>query len=539
MEDTPSDSVSEEKADPLTDELRPPPFPFSLESTWFLATAWVLLGVTNGYVQLGLESYLGLGAILLKTLATAICAVVATFFYDGALTLVNEYRIWVNRDVELRLASLVARHWRIEINEDTTLEDQKAALMQDGTLQVPRTVFSATSELATLAVNCALLLAYHVLAYYISFWHLLSGLTWVLRTYLGLPHVLINASVLVGLPICGPWVADTSLGRLLRLWDIYDRIQLGIVICFRAPLALLKVYPSPDIIQQLVWLTISGMLTVMSWALPTSILVPLADQGVDKLVRCVDATHRNSNALFSPESDRSWSSAGQLGAQVGLQLCLAALCFLAVLTFHYLCQEQLIVKQGELERGEIELRDIADDERCLAAYWRAIALHLISFTAYQIFEALVSAFELRPLLHLRAPPALSSWRALRSLRHDLALTAFRVGLRGLVSLGTALCIYAIHYILRQGAWLLIRIMASMVAFGDAVLWYSRLTQDTVVSLRDHVLFMARQDFKVKDKVLLAEGLMNALFDIKAPLVIVPPNFAIKAFDPEVWAGQLL
>ncbi|KAK7970247.1 hypothetical protein PG996_001318 [Apiospora saccharicola] len=538
MEDTPSDSVPEEKADPLTNEIRPPPFPFSLESTWFLATAWVFLGATSGYIQLGLESYIGLGAILLKTLTTATYAVAATFFYDGALTLINEYRIWVNRDIELRLVSLVVWYWRIPINEDTTLEDQKEALMRNGTLQVPRAVFSAASALANLTVNCTLVLAYHVLAYHVSFWHMLSGLTWMLRMFLGLPHVLINAPALFSLLICGRWVADTSLGNFLRLRGIYDQIQLVIANCFRGPLALLKVHPSPDTITKLTWLTISVLLAVTSWALPTSDLMPFADQGVDKLVECVDAAHTNSISLFSPEIDRSWSSAGQLSTQVGLQLGLAALCFLAVLTCHYLCQEQLIVQQGALERGEIEFRDIGDDERCLAAQWRAMALHLISFTACQVFGALVSAFELRPLLHLKAPLTLSSWRALRSSRHDLALTASRVGLRGLVSLGTGLGIYAIHYILRQVAWLLIRIMASMVAFGDAVLWCSRFTQDGVVSLRDHVMFMTRQDFKVMDKVLLAEGLMNILFNIRAPLIIVPPNFGIKAFDPEVWAGQL-
>lgn len=535
IEETASDSVSETTADPLTNKIRPPPFPFSLESTWFLATAWVLLGVTNGYIQYGLESYLGLGAILLNTLATAVCAVVATFFYDGALTLVNEYRIWVNRDVELRLASLVARHWRIAINEDTTLEDQKEALMQDGTLQVPRTVFSAASELATLAVDCALVLAYH----HVSFWPVLSGLTWMLRMFLELPHVLINGAVLVALFICGRWVVNTSLGCLLRLRVICDQIQLLIASCFRGPLALLKVYPSPGTLTRLTWLAISAMPTVMSWTFPTSILMPFANQGVDKLVEFVDAARRESSSLFSPELGRSWSNAGQLGTQVGLQLCLAALCFLAVFTYHFLCQEQLIVKQGELERGEIEFRDIGDDDRCIAAYWRAIALHLLSFTAYQIYGALVSAFELRPLFHLKTPPTLSSWRALRSSRQELAPTVFRVGLRGLLSLGTGLGIYVIHYILRQPAWLLIRILASMVTFEEAVLWKIRLTQDAVVSFKNHVLFIARQDFELKDKVLLAEGLMNILFNIRAPLIIVPPNYSINAFDPEAWAGQLI
>ncbi|KAK8050015.1 hypothetical protein PG994_011745 [Apiospora phragmitis] len=438
MDVTPGDSVSNGELERLTDEIRPPPFPFNLESTWFLATVWLLLGATNLYVQHRLESYFGLGPILLNTIATSICAAATAISYDGVLTFVNEHRVWATRDVELTLASLVAWHWRIAINEDATLEDQKEALMQDGTLQVPRTVFGIASELVT-------------------------------------------------------WAVDL----------------------------------------------IAAVLTAASWTLPAHIIMPFTDQDVHKWTGHVDAleslAHEKSGTLFSPAFGRSWSSAGQLGAQVGLQLGLAALCFVAVLTFHYLCQEQIIRTKGEVERGELDFRNVGEDERWLAAFWRAIALHLISFTAYQIFGAIVSAFELEPLLSLKAPPTLSSWVAQRS-RMRLAEAACWAGFRGLAAMVIGLGIYVIHCVLRQIVWLLIRVLASMVVFEDTVLWSSSLTQATVVEWKGHVLGIAGFDFKLKDKVLLAQGLMNCLFDIRAPLIIMPPNNGILAFDSEVWAG---
>jgi len=535
MEGNQSDGLSDEdNMDHLfTDAIRPPPFPFNIEGTWFLATTWVLLGATNAYVQSGLESTLGLGPILLKTLATAIGAGAAMVFYDGALTLVNEKRIYTNHDIELTLASLVARHWRIALNEDATLEDQKEALMQAGTLQVPRTVYAAASELATGAVDCALALAYHV-----SFWQLLSVVIWMLRLFLGLPDILINAATLAGLLLCGRWLSDTNVGRFLRLWDVCDKTQSLIASCLKSPLALLGSHWSPDTIKQLTLLAICAILTTASWALPTNISMPFTDQDVDILAEHVDILksfiYERWSYLFSPKFDGSWLSMGQFGAQVGLQLCLAAVCFLFVLIYHYLCQEKIYRTKGQVARNEIDPRFIGEDDRGMAAMWRAAALHIISFTAYQIAGMIVSALELDPLLKSAAlAPKLQD---VLSLGEDWAQAAYGLGVRGIAMLGTGLTIYAIHCVLRQIVWLLIRILAWTTVFEDAVAWYSTFTQPAIATLKGHVLPIAGLDFKLKDTTLLAQGLMNFLFDIRAPLVIMPPNYSINMFDPEAWAN---
>ncbi|KAK6843059.1 hypothetical protein PG987_003919 [Apiospora arundinis] len=533
MEDNQSNGVSEEDQPSVmfTDAIRPPPFPLNLESTWLLATVWVLLGATNVYVQSGLESILGLGPILLKALVTALSAVASAYFYDGKLALVNEKRIWMNLDVELMIASLVARHWRILIDEDATLEDQKEALMQNDTLQVPRTVFAVASELATWAVDCALVLIYHV-----SFWHVLSGLIWMLRVFVGLPSVLINTAILVGLLVGGRWLADTNIGRILRLWDICDIIQSLIASCLRGPLALLGLQLSPETIKQLTILAICAVLTATSWALPTDIM-PFTEQDVDKLAGLANTLesiiYEKWGSLFSPKFDGSWASVGKLGAQVGLQLSLAAVFFVFVLVYHYLWQQELICSRGQVERGEIDFRYVAEDERARAAAWRTAALHIISFTAYQVAGMIVSAFELEPLLNSTA--SVTSLRDVRSIREYCIKTAYWLRIHGLSSLGTGLGIYTIHWILRQLTWLLVRALAWTATFEDAVAWYSRFTKGAIVNLKHDRLYLAGLDFKLKDKVLLAQGLMNFLFDIKAPLVIAPPNYSIQAFDPEVWA----
>ncbi|KAK8088617.1 hypothetical protein PG997_003578 [Apiospora hydei] len=527
MEDAQHDRVSDdEKPDRLTDEIRPPPFPFNLESTWVLAIVWLLLSASNFYVQHQLESYLGLGHILLKASTTLACAAAAAIVYDGVLTFVNEKRVWATREIEFTLASLVARHWRIVLDEDAALEAQKKALMQAGTLQVPRTVFGVTSELGIWALDCALVLVYHI-----SFWQVLAGLLWILRALRGLPDVLVNAALLAALLMCG---------RFLHLRNTYDKVELTVASSLKGFLGFLKLPVSLDTTKQLTRLLFSAVLTATSWALPTDIIVPFTGQDVTKWAGHVDALksfiYEKMGTLFSPTFDESWSSAGQLGAQVLLQLGLAAVCFLFVLGYHYLCQEQIVRTWDEVQRGAMNPRDVGDDERYVAAFWRAIALHLISFTAYQIFGAIVSAFELEPLFRLKASPTLNTWGYVLRSRHTLAAAAVWVVSRGLAALATGFCIYAIHYILRQITWLFIRILAAMVMFEDTVMWCSSLTQAALVDWKGHILHIASMDFKLKDKVLLTQGMMNFLFDIRAPLIIVPPNVGIMALDPEVWAG---
>ncbi|KAK8126046.1 uncharacterized protein PG998_001805 [Apiospora kogelbergensis] len=465
MEDNTSDGFSDndETDFTFTDAIRPPPFPLNVESTWFLATIWVLLGATNAYVQLGLDSILGLRSILLKTIATVIVAGLTMVFYDGYLTKVNEERRWINHRVELILASLVARHWGIALNEDATLEDQKEALMQGGTLQVPRTVFAATSELATGAVDFAR--------------------------------------------------------------------------CLESPLALLDSYWSPGAIKQPALVALCAILTAASWALPTDVIMPFTGQDVDILARHVDTLksfiYGRWSYLFSPKFDGSWLSVGHFGAQAGLQLSLAAVCFLFALIYHCQSQEKISRARSQWERGEVDMRYVDEDDRVTAAQWRATALHIISFTAYQVAGMMVSALELEPLLQSTAlAPKL---RDVLSLREDRPEAAYRLGIRVIALFVTGLSICAIHWVLRRIVWLLIRLLTWTAAFGDAVAWCTTFTRPSLARVKSHVMDTVGLDFKLKDKTLLAQGLMNCLFDTRAPLVIIPPNYSIHAFDPEAWA----
>ncbi|KAK8113706.1 hypothetical protein PG999_005775 [Apiospora kogelbergensis] len=534
MEDNTSDGFSDndETDFTFTDAIRPPPFPLNVESTWFLATIWVLLGATNAYVQLGLDSILGLRSILLKTIATVIVAGLTMVFYDGYLTKVNEERRWINHRVELILASLVARHWGIALNEDATLEDQKEALMQGGTLQVPRTVFAATSELATGAVDCALVLTYQV-----SVWQLLSAAIWMSRLFLGLPNILVNAAVIAGLLLCGRWLSDTNVGRFLRLWDVCDKVKSLVARCLESPLALLDSYWSPGAIKQPALVALCAILTAASWALPTDVIMPFTGQDVDILARHVDTLksfiYGRWSYLFSPKFDGSWLSVGHFGAQAGLQLSLAAVCFLFTLIYHCQSQEKISRARSQWERGEVDMRYVDEDDRVTAAQWRATALHIISFTAYQVAGMMVSALELEPLLQSTAlAPKL---RDVLSLREDRPEAAYRLGIRVIALFVTGLSICAIHWVLRRIVWLLIRLLTWTAAFGDAVAWCTTFTRPSLARVKSHVMDTVGLDFKLKDKTLLAQGLMNCLFDTRAPLVIIPPNYSIHAFDPEAWA----
>jgi hypothetical protein len=213
---------------------------------------------------------------------------------------------------------------------------------------------------------------------------------------------------------------------------------------------------------------------------------------------------------YAPSMDDIWASTWRLGGQVTLQIVLATVLFLVIF---------LLRAKAVLALTAYQDVDHMERLQFWAVNLRGTAVHLVSYTAYQVISFIVAAYRLNDIHAAKW----TTWR----WSHIVGLRGNHLNFPGgqfqeyvLLSVVMGIMALVVHLALRAATRALIKLCSS--TWTSFILWKTLWTASTVERIVDVYLRAMEGDFSLDDRVVY-RALMTLLFGDLGPLPMTIPE----------------
>lgn len=511
--------------------------PLTIDTTWVLAASWLLLAAGNLGIQYQVHVYLALPSVVLRAAVTVGCALCATEFYDGYMMQIYKYRTILIMHIEEALLLALGFAFRTprDENEDRPRRERIEQLWQRGTWQAAPVLHAVLTDV--LARICeGLIMVAHA-----AFWWPPDLMPWTYdeSPLLLRPFLFVLYFVWYWMAL---WVVMQNVKNYLPHTVLSVLDWVARVVHWPARSALrVRLMPEAALwyVHKVVTATIVGCLTAtFLWARSLHVSAHAA-HAWDASVQMLNAVIQRDGMVLNylvPDATDFYPAAAQLGIQVSLQAAVAALCYALMVMYRLMLDYQLQVnfRQRELGLRVPPVHRVGLGDRFSAAWYRAVAVNLMTFTAYQLFFFARSALGTAAYLDSRVLIG-TPWRILFFCQNDnWRIYGYMVAESLLVSLVTALALYFTHVLLRWYTWVIFCLLVYTEVFDLLVYWYTDIVTVFTATLKHGVYPFVFLDFRMANKPLIAHALMAFLFKPEGPLLIVSPNENAVPFDPEGW-----